>query len=941
MQVEWRGVSGTLPRYWQTYEWTGYFGGLVLAILFSLEYKRTQPASRTDLLWLAAPFVVILPVLYQYAEYPVRSWDYDCYQIAAEKIVAGESPYFGFYLYPPLLAWVMSVLNRVFGNPETVFFSYQYLQLILVGCTAFQMRALIGRLQADRDKGALLLIGLMVFNIPLWRTIHHNQVNLVLLNILLFSILNFGKKPWLNGLLLAIGVHLKLYPTVIAGIWVVRKQIKPALLFFLMVVIMAIILNLFLPGIWQEFGDFFRNFPGGVTLRDNGLHSIIYNLFYIPGLHQGMDTGNFLTFIKGIYYLAAGVVCLYFLYRFLTRAAIRNQEGSGLFQAQSLWLQTGDIADAGAFMVCFSPMVWEHHYVLTLPITVFALCLKPHWKTWMAAFLIFGMPVADVFLLSLTRIIGLAILLHILSDPAPLWLRGRLQALKPYRTGVLLGGFALIFLSFISRFEHRIFGDGHEYLLQTIAWSRHASPNITQEDTEYLLNHSSPVFRHEYVRDLQHFQKQMPHPQPPQGWIGFYYSLQDELIGYHFPFYALLAVPFKWVLNQLGDDWLKAFSLLNTVLFLLPLFYLFFFSRLPDSNKRWLGVFLFFSPMLWYLRWPHTEVLTASAVALTLLLWTDKRFALSLLVAAIASLQNQPLLLLMLLPLKDLWLSREYGWMQKISLPLPAVVIGLLPMVFFHHHFGVTNLIVHIGSAGKQFITPTRIFDFFLDLNQGLIAGYPMVVILFPLFLVQQFRQKQYLSAIIISGVLLGIAITASMTINWNMGQAGISRYAVWAGMVVLVPVLALSDFSSWILKGILGVGLFAEIFILSSFGMTDAHDGHCLGHNASARWVLNGNPSLYNPEMETFQERSLGREGVLKEEMLQGPLFYIRGDGKATKAIVAQNRLDTCDFGSEHNARLQERLQGLTFQENGFAYIDLIDLACYPKGRPKSPDAP
>ena len=77
MHFDWKGVSGTLPRYWQTYEWTGYFGAVILALIFSLEYLRLKPQSLADRITLAAPFLYLFPVLYQYAEYPVRSWDYD------------------------------------------------------------------------------------------------------------------------------------------------------------------------------------------------------------------------------------------------------------------------------------------------------------------------------------------------------------------------------------------------------------------------------------------------------------------------------------------------------------------------------------------------------------------------------------------------------------------------------------------------------------------------------------------------------------------------------------------------------------------------------------------------------------------------------------------------------------------------------------------------
>lgn len=934
MLVEWKGVSGTLPRYWQPYEWTGYFGAAILGLIFCLEYLRKQPQNLTEILNLAAPFLGILPVLYQFAEYPIRSWDYDCYQIAADKIIAGESPYFGFYFYPPLLAWCLSVLQRFFGKAELVFFTYQYLQLLLVGVLAFQIKTLLSKIQADALLRSLILLGIMILNIPLWRTIHHNQVNLVLVNIILFTILNFGKRPLLNGLLLALGTHLKLYPTVLAGIWLVRKQYKPAAFFLLFIIGGGLGLAWALPGVWIDFFSFFKNFPGGGALRDNGIHSILYNLFFVPGLNNGLDTGNFQTFIKSIYYLFAGLICLYFLYRFIARSAQREQENGNETTAQKLWLQSGDLADAGAFMVLFSPMVWEHHFVLTIPIALFSICLNPAPRNWIALFLIFGMPVADIFLLSLTRISGLAILLYSLSAPVPNVLAPWIHKLRKASPALAFGLFSLFLISFISRFETRIFGDGHEYVLQTQAISAHGSTDIRIEDTEALLNHPYPVYRQEYFKGMLEFQQLESKPSIPNGWIGFFYSNQDQLICYHFPFYSLLAVPVKWFLQALGDDWLKSFAVINIILLLLPLGYVVFYSTLCVRNRIALFLFLFFGPALWYLRWPHTEVLTASFIAMSLLCWTDKRFFGAMIWAALASLQNQPVALLIALPLFSYWQANK-----KITLPLLASlsfsgILVLTPSLYYQYHFGISNIIVAIGSASVNYISATRIFDFVFDINQGIIAGYPVILILFIICWIRWCWKKELIKSFIFLIVLLGIAASAAMTINWNMGQAGISRYAVWAGIIILIPVMAETNFKKLFNIPVMVFALFCQIFILSSFGMTETNDGSCVSHNAAARWVLGSNPSLYNPEMETFQERSLGREGILKEDVVNGPLFYFRSDKKATKAIVAHNRLDTCDFYATKNARIYEKFKHLKFNSEGFAYIDLIDVDCYPHGR-------
>jgi hypothetical protein len=303
------------------------------------------------------------------------------------------------------------------------------------------------------------------------------------------------------------------------------------------------------------------------------------------------------------------------------------------------------------------------------------------------------------------------------------------------------------------------------------------------------------------------------------------------------------------------------------------------------------------------------------------------------LIAALASLQNQPVALLILLPFWGHWKHHQKIRPQLLIVTGLAFLITLIPSLFYYFQYGSTNLIVTIGSASLHNINSTRIWDFFFDLNQGIIAGYPTIVAIFILLLVRLAWRKQLILMFLYLVILIGIAASAAMTINWNMGQAGISRYAVWAGMILLVSVWSEKIKNLPVYLTLFGITVIIQTFILNSFGMLNVNDGSCISHNAAARWILGSNPSLYNPEMETFQERSLGREGVLKEDVINGPLFYFRSDGKATKAIVAHNRLDTCDFFATRNAILQEKFKTLKFNQQGFAYIDLIEVDCYPQG--------
>jgi hypothetical protein len=80
---------------------------------------------------------------------------------------------------------------------------------------------------------------------------------------------------------------------------------------------------------------------------------------------------------------------------------------------------SGHVVDSVALMLLLSPMVWEHHYVLALPLAVWAVATQGSSRPWpigLALVLMFAVPTFDVFPLSYHRIAGLLMLVA-LSSP--------------------------------------------------------------------------------------------------------------------------------------------------------------------------------------------------------------------------------------------------------------------------------------------------------------------------------------------------------------------------------------------------------------------------------------------------------------------------------------------------------------------------------------------
>ncbi len=91
-----------------------------------------------------------------------------------------------------------------------------------------------------------------------------------------------------------------------------------------------------------------------------------------------------------------------------------------------------------AIGLLISPSVWEHHYVLAIPIAIWAVATQGYdrpWQVSIGTFLIFCLPTFDVFPFSFHRITGLLMLLDATSPqrlPIEAWLQNRKLFLRTH-----------------------------------------------------------------------------------------------------------------------------------------------------------------------------------------------------------------------------------------------------------------------------------------------------------------------------------------------------------------------------------------------------------------------------------------------------------------------------------------------------------------------------
>jgi len=405
------------------------FASLAAGITAALELRARRGRPAAELVPVLAPLLVTLLYAFLIGEYSRKPFDYDCYEYAGRAILLGENPYVVglLYLYPPLtaqtlalahsaLAWAAGLSGRA-PDPEaiwsTVFYLFQCAQLGLI-LLLYALGARFARAVGMQAAGAHAVVALLLLvDNPLLRTLRHGQVNLWVLDLALLAILFARRIPVLAGFALALSIHVKLYPLVvllplaIARCW--RAVAMTAVGGILVVLVQTDFGRDWTP--WLQFAEYYsRVYPGETAFRNNSFHSIAFNtLRFLFDLAPGS--------LLALSQLAASAFSLAMAAWLLLRTLARERAGAS---APDRLLANG--ADALAFSLLISQSVWEHHFLLALPLVILAIATR--WRARplavaASAFLMLGMPTFDLFPLSYHRAAGLLGLLAVTRPSRP------------------------------------------------------------------------------------------------------------------------------------------------------------------------------------------------------------------------------------------------------------------------------------------------------------------------------------------------------------------------------------------------------------------------------------------------------------------------------------------------------------------------------------------
>lgn len=446
-----------------------------------------------------------------------------------------------------------------------------------------------------------------------------------------------------------------------------------------------------------------------------------------------------------------------------------------------------------------------------------------------------------------------------------------------------IGGiFAVLILLVFSHNPH-ISGDGTEYYLMIQSIQNHFSPNLTELDLTQARNIATEFgwwlpYEHVNYKDFP----------------GYFLSKNSGLhFSYHFWCYSLFVYPFKFILDLFQVNDLFSFPIANLLIFLVAL------RAVYAATKSWslVGLFLF-NPVLYYLNWTHPEVFTYSLLTISIALLIDRNYIASIVICAIASWQNPPVMFFITLIIFE-YFKDNRAYYKTVLVAAVAILLCGVPSCFYYLYFGVPNLIANLPNSGIKNISFIRLYSIFFDLNLGYLPYTPFVTVTFFILI---FNTKQIIKNILLLGVVSIIIISSLTSYNFNSGMSGLLRYAVWLYPIIIFFVYINAKHKYIKIVSILSCTWFA---LYSSFNMENFNQMNYLSFNKISKFVMSTFPAGYIVDKEVFADRALHNEKYkliypINERLSiesANKIYYSDDSGNVRKMLTNAAQLKELEF--------------------------------------------
>lgn len=377
--------------------------GLTIVLIHTEKLTRENTLTYAGFLLVSLLYINLLRERTEYG-------DLEYYLDAATQLYKNR-PLPNGYLYPPFWAAVLEPFVR-FGKGGVTLVSW-LLNIVSIMAFYFLLIAALKRYQFSTRLAVLITILFALVNVPALRTLYYGQVNLHMVNFTLLALVLYPRQRFLSALALAVAVHLKISPIILAFVFLLERDWRWIGWFGISLLLVGAIPAL-TDGITPYY-DFLRNSQEVVGIRDinfregsiDAIFLALFNFDLIPLAAARAAT----------YVVKALVLVLAFLTMFRSIRSKTFYTGAGeiALNAMPMMLLMLNLA---------SPLVWEHHGVfLTLP---FLVLLK---KVNAASdWLIFGLAYTAQFLMPTFDYYPWSTVLRLSAPLLILWLMYRISS---------------------------------------------------------------------------------------------------------------------------------------------------------------------------------------------------------------------------------------------------------------------------------------------------------------------------------------------------------------------------------------------------------------------------------------------------------------------------------------------------------------------------------
>ena len=468
-------------------------------------------------------------------------------------------------------------------------------------------------------------------------------------------------------------------------------------------------------------------------------------------------------------------------------------------------------------------------------------------------------------------------------------------------------------------------GDGHEYIMQTVAFQNHFSFGISPEDFEEA--------KTEFYNNQEGLHNSYTHPvnmiRDERGWA---YSN-------HFGAYSAMVTIVKLALLKLNIYPLWAFSITNLILWMAAILVVFFFLKTDDKRRFCVLILLMLNPVFFYLDWVHTEMYIFAFEVIGLVFLYNKQYARSILALSVSAMQNVGVLpmaaiagIAYILDCYNKYASESHDrnvgkfiltyWKKIVPygfLYLPA----FCPIITTYLRFGVFNRVAAVAMENKYLLH--KAIDYLFDPNLGIFPYEPIILIAFIVLIVLGIRRFPQDAILNLLGVV-GILFIISHQRQINSGMQEIMRYCVW-----IIPVMIFYVVLHWQPSSKKRNGLIVATALECVF--TTVMVGYCVWFDGAytscqfANWtkvLIDIAPQVYNPTHGIFYSRTSGIESY----HWPIPVVYTNDHGYVRKILLSKEAEETFYDDSflidgQGNLIDKNTLKGYKVDEGDYTYFN------------------